>query len=187
MNKKENADKDQTSDPSIRTELFFQLFVGCQNHLYALILVMVHNESDAEDILQETAAIMWEKFGEFEAGRSFLAWGVGIARNKALDFHRKTQRSRARLGHKTYEQIIQRATHAADRIADRSEALKACQKKLKESDRRIIFMRYEKNLPIKTIADRLGLSTSGLYKNMSRILNLLQQCIKMTLAQKGFM
>ena len=60
--------------------------MSSQSRIYAYILMLVHNHNDAEDLLQETASILWEKFDEYIPEKSFAAWAVGIARNKIYNF-----------------------------------------------------------------------------------------------------
>lgn len=176
--------KEGSCDKSHRkAEQFFRFFMGCQSHLFAFLVMVVHNESNAEDLLQDTAVALWDQFDEFERDKSFLAWGLGIARNKALAFQRKTYRTRARLSQKTYEQILHHATLVSDQMGERKRALEECVEQLGQSDRRIVAMRYEQNTQIKKIAERLGRSSNGIYKTMARIHHLLEDCVRMTLAR----
>ena len=70
----------------LKSEHFFRLYNAAQKRIYAYLLIMVHNHSDAEDLHQETASVLWERFDEFDKSKSFTAWAIGIARNKALDY-----------------------------------------------------------------------------------------------------
>lgn len=172
-------------DSSSKTERFFRLFTGCQNHLYALILMLVHHEEDAADLLQETAVAMWENFDSYDQERSFLAWGIGIARHKIRNFHRNTQRTRTRLRQKLYEQIAQQVTHMSDHITEQSLALKSCLQKLADTDQRLIIMRYEHGMAINKIAEKTGRSPHGIYKTMARIHNVLEKCVSRSMASEG--
>lgn len=180
-----NSNADPESDPSSKTESFFRLFTGCQNHLYALILMLVHHEEDAADLLQETAVAMWENFESYDQGRSFLAWGIGIARHKIRNFHRATQRTRTRLRQKLYEQIGHQVTLMSDQIAEQSQVLKTCLKKLAETDQRLIIMRYEHGMAINKIAEKTGRSPHGIYKTMARIHNVLERCVSRSMGSEG--
>ena len=180
-----NSNAGPDSDPSSKTESFFRLFTGCQNHLYALILMMVHHEEDAADLLQETAVAMWENFDTYDPSRNFLAWGIGIARHKIRNFHRATQRTRVRLRAKLYEQIAEQVTHMSDQVTEQSRALTHCLKKLGETDQRFIVMRYEEGLPINKIAEKAGRSPQSMYKTMARIHNMLERCISRAIASEG--
>lgn len=78
----------------IKSVRFFRLYNRAQKRLYSYLLMLVHNHSDAEDLLQETASVLWEQFHQFDKEGSFAAWAIGIARNKAFDFLRSKRGSR---------------------------------------------------------------------------------------------
>src|SRR4051794_41905793 len=50
-----------------------------QRQIFSYIYVLVHNRSDAEDLLQETSLVICEKFNEFKEGTDFVAWACQIA------------------------------------------------------------------------------------------------------------
>jgi RNA polymerase sigma-70 factor (ECF subfamily) len=181
MSRENRTQNREFGEPLKKADRFFRFFMGCQNHLYAFILVTLHNEEDAEDILQDTVVALWEQFDEFEPGRSFLAWAMGIARNKVLVFLRQTRRTRTRLSQKTYEQILQHTTLIADKMSERIKAVRECTEKLTDPDRKIVVMRYEENIQIKKIAERMGRSPNGMYRTMARIHHLLENCVRMML------
>ena len=63
---------------------FISLVMANQRKIYSFIVHFVPNRSDADDLFQETVALMWEKFKIFEEGTSFAAWGIQIAHYKRL-------------------------------------------------------------------------------------------------------
>ena len=164
------------------TERFFRLFLGCQTRLYAFILMLVHNDADAEDLLQEVATAMWESFDQFEPDKSFAVWGMGIARNKISSYYRTRRRTRARLQQVTYNKIDDHATQSTDLITEWVRAIKKCVQRLGEHDRRIVLMRYEQNIALRKIAELNDRTPGGLYKTMARIHNKLRDCVRVTLA-----
>ena len=54
---------------------FMRLFLQSERRILGFILSLVPYVADAEDLLQETCAIMWSKINEFEPGTDFTAWG----------------------------------------------------------------------------------------------------------------
>lgn len=168
---------------SSRFHQFFRLFMDCDKRLYAVILMLVHNPDDAEDLFQETALVMWERFDDFQMDKSFLAWGIGIARHKYIDLQRKKRTMRTRLEQKTYELILDHAVRRADQMPERSKALQTCVRKLVDADRKLIAMRYHQNLSVKAMATQLQRSRDGLYKTMARIHRQLERCVKTTLSR----
>ena len=160
---------------------FFDLYGQCQMRILSFLYVMVHNENDAEDLLQDTAATMLEKYGTFQKGTNFTAWGITIAKNKALNFLRSSAKSRPRFSDDVYNRIVELEVKEGDTVSDRAIALDRCLKKLESADLEILKMRYYKELSMKKIAEILGRSKTGIYHTMARIHNLLAVCIKQTM------
>lgn len=162
---------------------FIELYTKSQKNIHLYILSMVHCPSDAEDIMQQTAAAMWQMFDRFQEGSNFIAWGISIARFRILDYRKHKQKHRLFLSEDVYQHIID--TMDMERICrtsdDRASALKGCLKQLNESDSRMLQMHYGGGVSYKKIAKELGKSTTGIYKVMTRIHNTLHSCIKKTL------
>ena len=77
-----------------QTENFLHLLMANHRRIYAFILGMIANRSDADDLMQETTTVMWRKFGEFEGGTDFVAWGVTIAKYRILNYRQKNRHTR---------------------------------------------------------------------------------------------
>src|SRR5437870_13081465 len=73
---------------------FLRLFLQNERRLYAYILTLLPNRSDADDVLQEASMVMWDKFDDEHPPDNFAAWGCRISYFKVLDFCKKRQRSR---------------------------------------------------------------------------------------------
>ncbi len=177
-NKSDNAE-------SIPERLYFQLFMAHQRNLYAFILASVHNISDAEDILQETATGMWRRFGEFTPGTSFEAWGITIARNLILKFFNEHKRSRLQFDSELLSELEDIALVQAGRIDALKEAITECMQRLNESNRKILGLRYEDGMTIKYIANLTGRSIEGMYKFFSRLQDSLLDCIENRVEHEG--
>ena len=144
--------------------------------------MLVHNHDDAEDIMQETASVLWERFEEYVPEKSFTSWAVGVARNKALNFIRENSRTRVQFKEEILSKVARHGEDAINEKADRVEAIKHCLSKLSTADRRLISIRYEHNITIKKLAEMVGRKPAGLYKSMGRIHFLLHQCVRRVLA-----
>ena len=167
-----------------KSNLFFSLYDSVHLRLYSFLLLLVHNQSDAEDILQETASTMWEKFEEFEEGTNFGAWAVSIAHYKALEFMKKNKRSRMVFKEEYYEQIALQAQETPDDMTDRIQVMKQCLEKLSDKDKKLLAMRYKKNIPLKRISKMTGRSSSGICQSFSRIITLLRTCVSRRLTMR---
>ena len=45
--------------------------------------------ADADDLLQETSLVLWEKFGQFRSGTDFYAWACKIAYFSVCNYRRR--------------------------------------------------------------------------------------------------
>ena len=164
------------------TEKFLQLFIVHQKRIYTSILMWVPRTADADDLLQETAAVMWNKFEEFEEGTNFAAWAISIARYRVLSFRKKQRKKEIQFSAEMLDIIASRVVPMLDTMEERLEALENCLTKLNGNDRDLIQMRYEQDTSVKEIAKRVNRPVQGLYKAMARIQNLLLECVRRTLA-----
>jgi RNA polymerase sigma-70 factor, ECF subfamily len=165
-------------DKRVDKDNFFQLYLQSQKRLYTYILMLVPNSSDADDILQQTSSIMWEKFDTYNPEASFGAWAVSIAKYVVFDHYKKKRRSHVIFKDEMLEIIAESATALTRDSDERLALLKVCVEKLSGNDRKLIKIRYEQGLKIKDIAERVGRPVQGFYKTMNRIHNLLLNCIR---------
>ena len=72
------------------SEDFIELMTSFQGRLYGYILSLLADPNVANDILQETNIILWQKSAEFKMGSNFKAWSFRIANFKVMA-HRQRQ------------------------------------------------------------------------------------------------
>ena len=168
-------------------EFFFQLFVANQHSLYAYILASVHNFSDADDILQETASVLWRRFGEFKEETSFIAWGISIARNLILKHFNERKRSRLQFDNELLEQLADLTVQetGSSHINTMRKAFHQCFDRLSENNRYILQLRYKDGMKIKDIANKTQKPVQAMYKIVSRTHDALQHCIELMLSKQG--
>ncbi len=164
---------------------FLQLFMNSQKSIYSYILSMVHNKIDAEDLTQETALLMWDKYDEFEAGTSFVAWGIQIARYKVLSYYRN-KKDIKRFDDDLLDGISKSYQRKISEVKGRLEALDDCLEKLNSKDRELIRFHYEQGLKITQLKNVIGGSVHVLYRTMARIHALLHRCVNRTMGEWNY-
>jgi len=164
--------------------LFFKLFMTNQKSFYAFILACVHNYTDADDLLQETAAVMWKKFDQFERGTDFLAWGLSIARLRIMKYFNDKTRSKEIFSHDLVSNIAGIVSGRINEMDLRLEAYRICSKKLRPADKNLLDLKYSKGMTTKAISEYLGRPIHGLYKAMARIHKTLLECIERVIARE---
>jgi len=171
--------------PDNKRASFVNLLTANHNRIYAYIITMVPHDSDADDIMQETAAVMWENYDRFEPGTSFVSWAVTIAKFQVLKYRKNKQnRSRLLLSDQVYDLLIAETQKIQDEKGDRLNALRQCLKKLSDKERQFLKMRYSEGATAKIVAQRVGLSIDAVYRQGARLLNLLLACTRRTLAME---
>lgn len=170
--------QDENKEILSRNRQFFEFYGRSQYRLLSFLFMMVHNETDAEDLLQDTAATMLEKFEQYQQGTNFTAWGMMIAKNKAINFLNKNAKTRPQFRQDLYERISEIEMKESEDNSQRAAAMKKCLEKIQDADKKILQMRYEDDCSMKKIASILGRSKTGIYHTLARIHSLLNNCIK---------
>ena len=75
-----------------RTAEFMQLLTSSQSRIYAYVLSLVLDPAQADDVLQKTNVVLWEKESEFELGTNFIAWAFRTAYLQVCAFRKQQQR-----------------------------------------------------------------------------------------------
>lgn len=174
-----------TTAAGSRDEEYVQLLNRYKKPLFRLILCMVRSPSDADDLFQQTAITMWDKFAEFESGTSFYAWASTIARYKVRDFIKSSTRRRAYFSDAVVEKL---AAEQADVAADdaRLVALSNCKKKLTQRDQSLLVACYSGRETIAEVAERTGRSAGSVYANLWRVRRSLYECIERAISREGY-
>ena len=158
---------------------FISLITANQRRIYAYILTLVPNLSDADDIMQETSAWMWEKKSDFAPGTDFVAWGIRIAYFKVLDFRKKMKKQhRVVILDEQFLEIERRAVENSKQVNDMIYKLNECIKKLAGPDRQLLHLKYSMELTAKEISTRINKSIRFIYLSVSRIQSVLLNCVE---------
>lgn len=158
---------------------FVSLMSANQRRILAYIITLIPNRSDAEDIMQETTALMWEKKNDFIPGTDFVAWGTRIAYHKILNYRKKAINSRQMIfNDEQFKRIQKQAIEKSSHVDEMLYKLDECIKKISNSDRQLIYMRYSKEISVKEISSCIKKSVRSVYLSIARIQGLLLRCIE---------
>lgn len=150
-----------------------------QVRISTYIQAMIPNYQDAEDIFQETAAIAWEKFDQYESGTNFTSWALTIARFRIMYYWQRNKKSIIRYSDAAVKSIEHYISDDMEKTGENASLkyLEECMLKLSEKDINLIRIRYSQKITIKAMAQTLGRSVHGLYAAFSRIHITLADCI----------
>ncbi len=161
---------------------FLELYAKSQPRVYSFILMLVRSNHDADEIFQETSALLWEKFDQYQEGTNFGAWAVTIAKYQVFDYLRKSKKYQHRLSLEMIQDISDIAEPEAEAVDGRLQILRNCLYKLDRLNRSLLSLRYQQNVSVKEIAQRKGVSTGAMYRRLTKVFEVLRRCINRSIA-----
>jgi RNA polymerase sigma-70 factor, ECF subfamily len=166
---------------------FITQFLKAQRRIFAYILTLLPHQADAEDVLQQVSAIMWEKFDENDPPGDFTSWGCRIAYLEILHYRRSRQRQRVVFSEELLEHLAGAIEEDSTslQLDERLEALDNCLEKLSRRDRQLLAERFKEGATPLSTALSVGRSVDAVYKAMARIRRDLYDCVTRTLAGGG--
>lgn len=167
--------------PPDRAEEFVFLLARHERQLGAYVMTMVPHPQDADDILQEAKVVMWRQFAKFEPGTNFGAWARKIAFHQVLKHRKRKQRDRLDFSEEFLRAVADEAEESASQLDLRERALHDCVSKLPPDHREVLHLRYHEGLSLEEIEARLGRTTCALYRLLSRVRQVLHECVAKTL------
>lgn len=124
----------QKIDPNTPRD-FAELWLESCDALGGFICVHVHDQALAEDILQEVARQATANFDKYDQQRPFIAWLIGIARQRIAGAYRERGRSPITFSSDVIESLTDAYTQMQDGMDDRLEGLRVCVGKLNDRHR----------------------------------------------------
>ena len=173
----------QREDP----EALSQLYDRYNGILKALILRVIHNEAEADDLLQEIFMEIWNQAKNFSAQKGKpLGWMVTLARRRAIDGLRKKQayaRAEERLQQETEQQPdawVHNSTEEEILDADRRVLIRRVIGILPPPQQQAIELAFfrgmsqreiaaKTNTPLGTVKTRLELGLKKIYDGLKEL------------------
>jgi RNA polymerase sigma-70 factor (ECF subfamily) len=173
----------QAEDP----DALAQLYDRYNGILKALILRVVHNEAEADDLLQEIFMEIWNQAKNFSAQKGKpLGWMVTLARRRAIDGLRKKQayaRAEERLQSETEQQPdawVHNATEEAIVLGDTRVLMRKVIDGLPPAQQQAIDLAFfhgmsqreiaaKTNTPLGTVKTRLELGLKKIYDGLKEL------------------
>lgn len=155
-----------------------------QQPVRRFIRSLVRDHQHVEDLTQEVAVTVVDKFQEYDRSRSFTAWALGIARNKVMNYWSKQGRDRHRFDPVALDNLMAAHEDLHRSVEDRREALTGCLGKLDAADRSLLDQHYGESMSAATLAGFLGITTNAVYIRLHRIRRNLLACIERTISRQ---
>ena len=173
----------QAEDP----EALSQLYDRYNGIIKALILRVIHNEAEADDLLQEIFMEIWNQAKNFSPQKGKpLGWMVTLARRRAIDGLRKKQayaRAEVRLQAETEQQPdawVQNTTEDAIALSDTRLHVRRVIESLPPHQQQAIELAFfrgmsqreiaaDTNTPLGTVKTRLELGLKKIYDGLKEL------------------
>jgi len=148
----------------------------------AFINSLIPSFHDAEDVLQIVAVTVAKKFLQYDRTRPFVAWAIGIAKFEILHYRRQSARGRHIFDDKMVDNIAQAYQETAGELGDLRNALRKCVREVQGRSRKLLELRYIRELKPARIARQLGMTANAVFVALHRIRIILRECIERQLA-----
>ncbi|MGD9128007.1 MAG: sigma-70 family RNA polymerase sigma factor, partial [Planctomycetia bacterium] len=131
---------------------FGRLLIEFQPQIYGYIRSFIPHECDAEEVFQEVASVLWKKFDDFQAGTSFLAWALSVARYEVMYFWRKQSRDLLWFDDDLLDNVADDTVAVSSQAEEMHAALKGCISKLTPRQKDLIQHRYQTSTSVIKLA-----------------------------------
>jgi RNA polymerase sigma-70 factor (ECF subfamily) len=164
---------------------FLSLFLRSEREVFRYVAALVPNIGDAEDIVQQTALALWEKFDAYDPEKPFTPWACRFALNKVRQWIERRKRWQALLVNGLDEELAQRREELRPELETRLRHLEGCMEMLPVEQRSLVEGYYFRRHGIETLGERSGRTVAATYKILQRIRRNLQICIENAASQEG--
>jgi len=159
-------------------EIFVQRFSQFEPDLRRFIGSLLPGWSDTDEVLQQTALVIWRKFDQYDPETNFMKWACVIARFEALAYRRKMARDRLVFREDLFEMMADEGIEELDERRAQLEALECCLKEISEKQRTFLLLAYTPGVKVKELAARAGSSAAAYYMRLKRIRRKLMKCVE---------
>jgi len=172
-------------DRAAAQQRFLSLFLRSEREIFRYVAALIPNVADAEDIVQQTALVLWEKFDAYDANQPFTPWACRFALNKTRQWLERRQRWQALLERGLAEELAQRREELRPELDLRLRHLEGCLGKLPVEQFTLIEGYYYRRDDIEKLATNSGRTVAATYKMLQRVRQTLQACIENAAKPEG--
>ena len=157
---------------------FLKRFLADETRLRAYFIAVTGTASDADDLLQETAVVLWRKYEQYDQSREFLPWALGVARLEAMKWRQRKARSKLVFSEEAMSLLSETAERMEKTPDERLPALRNCLERLPPDSLSTLLLRYEKGESLENMALKLSKTIGAVMTKLSRIRDILRRCME---------
>ena len=166
-----------SSERAAAQQRFLSLFLRSEREVFRYVSALVPNVADAEDIVQQAALALWEKFDDYDPAKPFTPWACRFALNKTRQWMERRQRWQTFLAEGLAEELANRREELRPEMELRLSQLEGCLGKLPDEQRVLVEGYYYRRTGIDALAGETGRTVEATYKMLQRIRLALQRCV----------
>ena len=177
------TDANSPDSEDARYEEFVRLFAHYEPDLRRFIRSLLPTAVDTDEVLQQTAIVIWRKFDQFDPETNFMKWACVISRFEALAYRRKMARDRLVFREDVMSLMADEGEEEIDRREAEHVALDECLANLSEKQRQFLILAYTPGVKVKELAEQAGSTAAAFYMRLKRLRRPLMECVKSKLQQ----
>ena len=167
-----------SDDQAAAQQRVLSLVLRSEREVFRYVAALVPNVADAEDIVQQAAVALWEKFDAYDSNQPFTPWACRFALNKAKQWIERRERWKTLLANGLAEELALRREVLRPELEMRLKHLEGCLNKLPQEQRAIVEGYYFRRDGIEKLAQCSDRTVEATYKALQRIRHALQVCIE---------
>ena len=155
-----------------------ELITRSQGSLYAYITSLLFRSQEAQDVLQETNMVLWQKRAGAPKDGEFLTWARRVAYYQVLAYRKRRERDRHFFSENLLSMLATSASEGISVDEAKVEALGDCLQKLPASSFQLLRRRYYSSQSVMEIAEQMHKSVSAISQSLYRIRQRLLDCVQ---------
>lgn len=155
-----------------------ELITRHQQLLYSYIVSLLYRPQDAQDVLQETNLILWEKRTNAPNDDEFGAWACTVAFYQVLSYRKRNQRSRLFFSEGLLKDLATQVVSEPELAYLRNRALQQCVERLPDNSQQLLKQRYFTRMSVTDIAEEMERTAKAVSQSLYRIRKNLMECIQ---------
>lgn len=171
-------------DTNGRNEQFVKHWTRSEPRVFAYIYTLLPNWADAQDVLQETGVVLWQKLDDFTPGTDFVRWACRVAYFEVQKHRHRRHVRTLMLSESFVDLLAKRMSNSSEELQSLTDALGPCLEKLKTPERELVRSHYVLGATVESAAARTGRSTEAAYKSLQRVRRKLFDCIRRALRRE---
>ncbi len=165
-----------------RYEDFVRLFAHNEPDLRRFIRSLLPTATDADEVLQQTANVIWRKF---DPETNFMKWACVISRFEALAYRRKMARDRLVFREDVISLMADEGEEEIHSRQAEHDALEICLGEMPAKQRQFLILAYTPKVKVEELAESAGSTAAAFYMRLKRLHRKLLVCVDSKTQPRG--